>query len=98
MDDLLTCFMTLKLLFYTKNTSTITKIILSYKVLLKQFKCHKACQLIIHSSYSKRNRLFLLGYTNSATAPSSCFGMLTTDTKTPPVTETSVTSDLLKTF
>ena len=42
--------------------------------------------------------LFLLGHTNSATTSSSCLGVLTTDTETPPVTETPVRPDLLQTL
>ena len=42
--------------------------------------------------------LFLLGDTNGTTATTSSLGVLTTNTDTPVVTETTVVTDLLQTF
>ena len=48
--------------------------------------------------HNKKTHLLLLADTDSATPSAGCLGVLTTDTETPVVTETSVCADLLETL
>ena len=50
------------------------------------------------SLYISYHLLFLLGDTDGTTATTSSLGVLTTDTETPVVTETTMSTDLLQTF